>query len=363
ETCRLAYNFNLNLWVKYYKHFGKSISVFKLKKYFNNYTKSKYPRYQKTYNKWITAMFFRLNNAIKYFFEKRNKYPKFKRKGDIPSLETPGEYIKVIDKHRFVIPTARGEKNIIARTKEEIPDKFSTIILKYQKGEWYACFIIDVNENNKEQYNPDTIAIDLGVKTLATGVSTQSYEVIIPKFSHYTKHLDWIRSKRDKKKKYSRRWKKWNKLLQKRFEKYTNRIKDYLHKASKWLMTQPEDTIVLGKLNLEGMKTEKSWFNRIIQNEWRVGMFCRMLDYKSQIYGKRIVYIDERNTTKTCSKCGYKQDMQLSDRIYNCPVCGNSTNRDLNSAWNILKKYCTASALECLSVTDSLKGTRCFHLV
>jgi putative transposase len=43
-------------------------------------------------------------------------------------------------------------------------------------------------------------------------------------------------------------------------------------------------------------------------------------------------------TTQECYVCGYKQKLDLSDRVYCCPICGNTINRDLNSATNILKK-------------------------
>ncbi|NJS13142.1 MAG: transposase, partial [Microcoleus sp. CSU_2_2] len=37
-----------------------------------------------------------------------------------------------------------------------------------------------------------------------------------------------------------------------------------------------------------------------------------------------------------CSNCGHKQDMPLSIRTYDCPVCGLSIDRDLNASLNIL---------------------------
>ncbi|MGQ4893457.1 MAG: zinc ribbon domain-containing protein [Candidatus Njordarchaeia archaeon] len=90
-------------------------------------------------------------------------------------------------------------------------------------------------------------------------------------------------------------------------------------------------------------------------------MFCKMLEYKSLLYGKKLIYIDESYTTKTCSKCGYMQDMELSDRIYKCPTCATEMDRDLNSAWNILRKYGVASALKV--EVQPLRGTRHFSFV
>jgi putative transposase len=55
--------------------------------------------------------------------------------------------------------------------------------------------------------------------------------------------------------------------------------------------------------------------------------------------GKTAVMIDRwYPSTKTCSGCGNIQDMKLSDRVYRCDVCGLVIDRDLNSAYNILKE-------------------------
>lgn len=42
-------------------------------------------------------------------------------------------------------------------------------------------------------------------------------------------------------------------------------------------------------------------------------------------------------TTKTCSNCGYKQEMSEKIRVYECPKCGMILDRDVNAAINILK--------------------------
>ena len=53
--------------------------------------------------------------------------------------------------------------------------------------------------------------------------------------------------------------------------------------------------------------------------------------------GCRVVFVDPRNTSKMCSRCGnIRDDLTLWDRVYTCPNCGLSTDRDLNAAVNIL---------------------------
>jgi len=44
-------------------------------------------------------------------------------------------------------------------------------------------------------------------------------------------------------------------------------------------------------------------------------------------------------SSKTCAKCGYvREDLTLSDRVFECPVCGWRTDRDYNSALNHLRR-------------------------
>ncbi|WP_281072368.1 transposase, partial [Succinivibrio dextrinosolvens] len=41
-------------------------------------------------------------------------------------------------------------------------------------------------------------------------------------------------------------------------------------------------------------------------------------------------------SSKTCSKCGaLKKDLTLRDRVYECPECGLTIDRDLNAAINL----------------------------
>jgi len=55
-------------------------------------------------------------------------------------------------------------------------------------------------------------------------------------------------------------------------------------------------------------------------------------------YGKKVVFVDPRNSSKACAKCGYvKDDLTLSDRVFECPRCGWRADRDYNSALNHLK--------------------------
>ena len=86
----------------------------------------------------------------------------------------------------------------------------------------------------------------------------------------------------------------------------------------------------------------------VMDNGW--GMFVTMLAYKLKERGKLLVKIDKWfPSSKTCSACGHNhKSLTLNDRIFICPQCGNTIDRDLQAAKNILKeglRICEAGAL------------------
>ena len=73
---------------------------------------------------------------------------------------------------------------------------------------------------------------------------------------------------------------------------------------------------------------------------WR--SFITKLQYKAGFYNKKVVLVNPRNTTQTCSVCGnvLKNDdkLTLNDRDWVCPICGTYHLRDYNAAINILNR-------------------------
>ena len=63
----------------------------------------------------------------------------------------------------------------------------------------------------------------------------------------------------------------------------------------------------------------------------------RMLEYKSEETGCRLVKVDEKYpSTKNCSYCGYhNKDITLSMRTITCLRCGKVYDRDGNAARNL----------------------------
>ena len=192
------------------------------------------------------------------------------------------------------------------------------------------------------------LAIDVGIKTLATGVNEQGRSYHIGGFKGgqwYNKQADKVRSKQDRCKKGSRRYRHLNRVYQRVSQRKRNKQRDCLHKASHLIAHKlVERTVVIGDLSQRQMvmkehEKRNRYRNRAVFNDWGLYTFVQMLSYKCALSGKGLVILDERNTSKQCSRCGNMQAMPLWKRTYCCAECGLVMDRDENSAINILMRF------------------------
>ena len=65
-----------------------------------------------------------------------------------------------------------------------------------------------------------------------------------------------------------------------------------------------------------------------------------ILTYKVEETGKRVVEVEARNTSQTCSNCDKLREskLKLNQRVFKCSHCNYKDNRDINAARNILKR-------------------------
>ena len=85
--------------------------------------------------------------------------------------------------------------------------------------------------------------------------------------------------------------------------------------------------------------------------------FQSMLNYKCIKYGKKMIKIGRfKPSSQICSCCGHRQKITLDERIYNCPECRISLDRDTNAALNIRN----FALRDILKNTDGRSGINAF---
>src|SRR5205085_8241761 len=63
--------------------------------------------------------------------------------------------------------------------------------------------------------------------------------------------------------------------------------------------------------------------------------FFDKLFAKAEEAGRTAIKVNPAYTSQDCSRCHHRQVMPLSERVYHCPCCLLSIDRDLNAAQNI----------------------------
>ncbi len=197
-------------------------------------------------------------------------------------------------------------------------------------------------------------AIDLGVINLVTAVNQKGKFVQIRNRRpdlYWKDKLQEVQSRRDHCRKYSNRWwfyqRKWVKMRR----KLTNQLRDFQHKVSKSVvMNTRANTIIVGDLAVKAMARKKRMsgcrrqdtaartLNHSLQNTGFLGRFVQFLTYKAKKVGKRVIRIDEAQTTRRCCVCGKVRHRRLSERIIQCD-CGTPFDRDQNTAINIMVRF------------------------
>lgn len=76
----------------------------------------------------------------------------------------------------------------------------------------------------------------------------------------------------------------------------------------------------------------KSGLNKSFADAGIAGFLDTILPYKAEKAGRRVVQVNPAGTSQHCAKCLHRVPKKLSERWHECPECGYSVARDINSA-------------------------------
>jgi putative transposase len=205
---------------------------------------------------------------------------------------------------------------------------------------WFVSFAVEI-ERSVPAAHPrpgSAVGIDLGVKTLLTGVDNAGLIVTIagPKplrtSLHRLRRADRAHSRKQP---GSANRRNSAVRLARIHARVANLRADALHKATSMLAARYQ-TIITEDLNVAGM-TRNRRLARAIADQ-RFGAARQMLGYKTRWNGGTLIVADRWfPSSKTCSGCGLvKAKLGLSERTYRCRGCGLELDRDINAARNLL---------------------------
>ena len=192
--------------------------------------------------------------------------------------------------------------------------------------------------------NEKVMAIDLGIKNLATTVIQNEKQPYIFNGKTLVSKLRWFNKTKAKLMSILSKQKlKTSKRLSKLTVKEKNYVKDYIHKVSRMIVELAKydkvSKIVIGEMNKGITSMNIGKINNQKLHRIPFGKLIQMIQYKAVGYGITVEQVNESYTSQTCSNCGIVKKSNRKYRgLYICSKCGLIINADVNGALNILKK-------------------------
>jgi len=270
---------------------------------------------------------------------------KLKKKGhNVGKLKYKSEFNSIKLKQYNITHSLRGTKFKIQGIKDPIRVMglrqlrkynnidYTTANLIYDGNDYYISLTCFIDKENK-QYENDIVGIDMGVSTSLTLSDGTKYDISIGE----SEKLKRLQVKLSKQKKGSNNRYKTIKKIRKEYTHINNKKNDISNKivskilnGYKTIIIQDEQLAEWRQDGISGSKMQHSILGRIKHK-------LSMCD--------RIVILDKWfPTTKYCRHCGTKVELELKDRIFECPKCKTKEDRDIHAANNMIWFYLNYTA-------------------
>ena len=189
-------------------------------------------------------------------------------------------------------------------------------------GDWWLC-LPTTQEVSQSVAPKEAVGLDLGLKSTVATSDGGKLEA-----GHFYRSIV-LRIANAQRRGHKRQAKRLHRTA-------ARRRKDALHKFSTKLIATYQ-TINIG--DVSSLKLAKTRMAKsVLDAGW--GMLKAQLHYKGQQAGRCVQIVSERNTTRTCSSCkaltGPAGLDMLVIRFWVCSACGDTHDRDVNAARNIL---------------------------
>ena len=346
--------------------------------YKNFFRKQKQPGYIKYSSKKI-AHYNRIGKSLTVY--DMNGHPKFrsKKNGDFRfyqdnvKIQFTGTHVKLESlagsrrKNRQRLNWIR----LAERNRIPVRGKYTNPRIAFDGERWWLSVGIQTSRKlkplrglsfvcKKRRYaRSEGIGIDLGIKDLAvlsdaTKVRNINKTRAIRRLKKKRRRLQRQVSRKYQMNKKGERYCKTSNLIksEKRLLRINHRLanirQDHVHQATSAIIKRKPSFVCLEDLNVRGMMKNRYLSEKI--QEQNLYEFRRQIEYKAH-WSKIPVVIADRwyPSSKTCVICGHvKKELNLSERMYVCPVCGNIIDRDFQAALN-LKRYGESERMESAS--------------
>jgi IS605 OrfB family transposase len=240
---------------------------------------------------------------------------------------------------RFAFPVKQTERFEKLQQYIDSGCKLGKASLFYKQGKWY--FAVTIKIAAKKTSNSNLMGIDIGLRQLAVASVKNHQGKEINRQFHSGKQAGFIRKKYRMLRRKLGQSKKV-KAIKNINDKEQRWMTDLNHKISRQLINlavqEQVGTIIME--NLENIRNTAKSLNSADRNihSWTFYQLQQFIEYKAELAGIKVEYINPKYTSQSCSKCAKVKKSNRKANLYSCE-CGNHIHADLNAGRNIANKY------------------------
>ena len=264
-------------------------------------------------------------------------HPRFKsRKNPLQSYTTKmvNHNIEVVN-NRIKLPKIGWMRFSKSRSLEGVIKRVT--VSRNKLGTYTVAIICEVPYSPYQPATRPSVGLDMGLKDFL--VSSNGQKIPNPRtYAKYERRLGFLQRALTRKTKGSKRYEHNLKQIQKLHEKMKNVRLDFLHKVTTHLVRENQ-VIGVETLRVKNMVQDKKFAKSIHDVSW--SRFLTLLTYKADWYGRKLVKIDPYfPSSQLCSACGFQEKAvkELTIRMWVCPSCDTTHDRDENASLNIEKE-------------------------
>jgi putative transposase len=342
EGCRFVYNKEVEMCRKAYETCGRIFNRKDIDEYCEYVLKLDHPRLNEIHPDCISEV----SNRVAQAFRKFESEMAGGLSPELPAFRGPDRYASFsfikyggnicLIGNRLRIISIGDVKCVAHRSFEGHP--ISCTISRSSTGKWFATIsCVQQSIPCKPSADKGPVGIDLGLYNLAAFSDGTVYDNT-KLFDRMASEMVKIQRKMSECDTDSDEFRKYKRRLCHLFEHYNNKMRDEMHKRSteiveSYSMIALEDISV--KELIHSYHTSTGRRNQY-SSAWR--MLVEMIEYKAVDSGVQVIFVDPRNTSQICSRCGHYVRKDLGVRVHSCPACGFCVDRDINAAMNILNR-------------------------
>lgn len=242
----------------------------------------------------------------------------------------------------FSLPVGSPVKRLWLPVKPHTPIPESATfceskIIRNRDGTFWVHLVVEKEVPSHTDFK-NVLAVDLGERLPATTVLYAREAFKEPRFygreiRGIRRHYAWLRRRLGEKKALN--------TIRKIGRTEHRKVNDVCHKISRSIVDQALEAkavIVVGNLKGIRKRAKGRRMNRIVSN-MPYHRLTQQIAYKAAWLGIPVYAVSERDTSRTCHRCGSTRTLRIKQPILHCHACGLVYNADLNAAKNLTKRF------------------------